>query len=717
MSAALDADIRAITNHPNIRRVSFESDSQGAAIVEVDLDIGLGSRYLERGQGENGVRPIETVTLVFPTSYPAKGPYIRLRQDFERNLPHMLPRMPETAPAPCVIDGEAADFVAQRGIRAFIDQVVHWLYKAAHDALIDPLQGWEPIRRDCPEYTFIADPDYLRRLARKDGAGTTLRAATVALDEKCNVVRGVVLDELQALKAPLVSPRVRYHLPSLAIVVHPPANGPDGKRLVDATYAADTVSSMADVYTMARRFGCFDRLLAQMSLLSLRLGQKKQSIAVWIILFVRRPMRIRDQESDLEMIGYFAIFEEPKDVEAKSTLKVYPARHHNAVTRSLLQRMSDRDAEDRPTWGLIGAGSLGSKIALHLGRQGDGPNIVADKSGMLPHNYARHGLLPDPLGTSESGLDKVDWAAFISKADHLCNGLEKLGQKCTPLSLDVAQAPFKDLMPILDQRRMALLDTTASHHVLERLSTVEFKGKRPRLAAASLLGAGSIARLLLEGPKSNPDGIEIEAWSLGYLEKDGQLAQLAARTGGRAVPIGQGCVSLTAVMSDAKLSVMAASLSECLSGYLDEGLPDEGEVVVGVLENDGLSRSFKRHRVGAFRRLKNIDGHVLASVAGDMGAPHGSPVAARGRRARINEHIVVTEGSDRDFSKRYLESVGWVFGSEEDARAASSMADEKARWDGSSILLWPVNGLWKGEIRTAMANDTIKVIPVDELTS
>lgn len=717
MPVALDADIRAITTHPSVRRVSSEEDSQGAAIVEVDLDIGLGSRYLERGHGENGVQPIETVTLVFPTSYPSKGPYLKLRQDFERNLPHMLSRSPESAPAPCVIDGEAADFVAQRGMRAFVDQVVDWLYKAAHNALMDPDQGWEPIRRDCPEHTFIADPDYLRGLARKEGAGTTLKAATIALDEKCNVVRGVVLDELQVFKAPLVSPQVSYHLPSLAIVVHPPANGPDGKRLENASYAADSVSSIADVYTAARRFGCFDRLVAQMNLLGLRLGQKKQSIAVWIILFARRPMRIRDQESDLEMIGYFAICEKPKDVEAKSNVKVYPARHHNAVTKSLLQRMSDRDAEDRPTWGLIGAGSLGSKIALHLGRQGDGPDLVVDMHTMLPHNYARHSLLPEPLGPSGSGLDKVDWAAFVSKAELLSFGLEKLGQKCAPLCLDVALASHENLNLILDQRRRLLLDTTASHHVPERLCANELADKRPRLAAASLLGAGSVARLMLEGPKSNPNGVEIEAWSLGHLEKDRELAQLAARTGGRAVPIGQGCVSLTAVMSDAKLSVMAATLSECMSGYLDEGLPDDGEVVLGTLQNDGLSRSFKRYRVGAFRRLKNLDGHVLASVAGDIDPPCGSPVEARGRRVRINGHIVVTDGSDGSLSERYLESVGWILGSEEDAKVASSVADEMARREGRSILLWPFNGLWRGEIRIATADDAIEVIPVDELTS
>ena len=49
---------------------------------------------------------------------------------------------------------------------------------------------------------------------------------------------------------------------------------------------------------------------------------------------------------------------------------------------------------ERPDWTLVGAGSLGSKLALHLARAGNGPDVILDKSHMTPHNAARHALIP-----------------------------------------------------------------------------------------------------------------------------------------------------------------------------------------------------------------------------------------------------------------------------------------------------------------------------------
>ncbi len=718
MPGGLDHDLRLIAVHPAVRAMARTQDVEGGVTVIIEIDLGLGSRFLARERGENGVRPVEDVTLRFPPGYPAVGPFVRLRPDFKRNLPHMLPAEADLPPAPCVIDGPASDFIARRGMAAFVDQIVGWLNKAAHDVLIDPNQGWEPIRRDHDEVGFVADPDHLRSLARRDGGGHALQATSFTLGGEGGRFRGVILDRPQLGNRPLLQADLGTGgVPSMAVVVFP-KKASDGAPVIHDSYDVDAVRTVADVFAAARRYGSNEFLAGQMNLVRLRLARERQPFLLWIILFARRPMRIRDQDSDLEMIAYVAPVQEPKDAEEGSAATVFPARHHDAVTRSLLQRMSDRNASERPQWTLIGAGSLGSKMALHLARQGDAPDLVLDRATMLPHNYARHALLPAPLGSEESGLSKVDCAAFVLKAELLASAAEALGQKCEAVLLDVARADAERLKILQGDGRCFVLDATASDHVLERLCATDVVGARPRLASASLLGAGAVGRLLLEGSGSNPDGLEAEALSLALIERDAALARLATQLGGRAVAIGQGCVSLTATMSDARLSAMAAPLCDQLTAYLDDGLPKGGELVLGALEPDGLSRTFRRLPVKRFRRLTCTGGLVRASLSSDLDCHVQGPTALRGRMIRRDGRLIgVSTDPAPDAGLAFLQDIGWIVGSHEEARSLGAKADAMTSQTGTCVLVWREECGWRGMLRTMKLDGTeerLDLVEVEE---
>ena len=82
---------------------------------------------------------------------------------------------------------------------------------------------------------------------------------------------------------------------------------------------------------------------------------------------------------------------------------------------------------DRPRWTLLGAGSLGSKLALHLARAGNGPEVVVDRSTMSPHNVARHALIP-----SMGALQIHDKARLLSQA------LGGLDQSAKPIRANAA---------------------------------------------------------------------------------------------------------------------------------------------------------------------------------------------------------------------------------------------------------------------------------------
>ena len=99
---------------------------------------------------------------------------------------------------------------------------------------------------------------------------------------------------------------------------------------------------------------------------------------------------------------------------------------------SSLEWQALRLKTERPSWTLVGAGSLGSKVALHLARAGSGPSVVLDRSGMAPHNAARHALVP------ATGEMQIFWAD--AKARMLSQAMQGLNQTAIPIAADATFA-------------------------------------------------------------------------------------------------------------------------------------------------------------------------------------------------------------------------------------------------------------------------------------
>lgn len=65
--------------------------------------------------------------------------------------------------------GSPREILRVRGVGGLFEQLVDWLDKAAMAQLIDPQQGWEPVRRDGIDDVIVADADWLTRLPTRDG--------------------------------------------------------------------------------------------------------------------------------------------------------------------------------------------------------------------------------------------------------------------------------------------------------------------------------------------------------------------------------------------------------------------------------------------------------------------------------------------------------------------------------------------------------------------
>lgn len=89
----------------------------------------------------------EPVLFVFPKDFPYRAPKIYLRDDFNRNFPHINPVIEKVNP--CIFDGSLDELLQQpKWFDHILDQVAEWLENAAANTLISPMQGWEPARMD-----------------------------------------------------------------------------------------------------------------------------------------------------------------------------------------------------------------------------------------------------------------------------------------------------------------------------------------------------------------------------------------------------------------------------------------------------------------------------------------------------------------------------------------------------------------------------------------
>ena len=264
--------------------------------------------------------------------------------------------------------------------------------------------------------------------------------------------------------------------------------------------------------------------------------------------------------------------------------KVRAAAHRHHISRDLLAQMAgSAPIAKRPLWTLLGAGSLGSKLAIHLARAGNGPAVVLDRSAMSPHNAARHALVPASRGM------QMFWSG--DKSLMLSEALSGLDQSAKPMRADAARMSLErhPHREVWSRRTWAVVNATASLAVREALGAN--RAIPARVVETLLFAGGRIGLITVEGPDRSPSTTDLMAEFYRILSEDQRLRSIVFDRNNEASlqSIGQGCGSLTMAMSDGRLSLFAAGMSEYILAKLRDGLPiDCGEILVGQLSGDGL---------------------------------------------------------------------------------------------------------------------------------
>ena len=107
-------------------------------------------------------------------------------------------------------------------------------------------------------------------------------------------------------------------------------------------------------------------------------------------------------------------------------LLVEPTQVHFTLDRELASTISGHPAPDRRRALLVGAGSLGSQLAINLAREGMFTWTVVDDDYILPHNLVRHALFADDVGASKAYVLAYHLSGLLSEtAQPLCTNVIK----------------------------------------------------------------------------------------------------------------------------------------------------------------------------------------------------------------------------------------------------------------------------------------------------
>lgn len=665
---AIQRALRLIKVHPSVVRVTterVEGTETTLAIVEIRTE--MANAWRAARISPSGVREIEPVSLLFGAGYPLRPPRIMLRGDFNRSHPHIQPSRGNGSPEPCLVAGSLRELLRVRGIGGLVEQLVDWLDKAAAAELIDPQQGWEPVRRDNVDDIIVADAGWLTRIPTRDGGCSVFRAwfyasrdsdavtYRIGLPESGTVPMGPKLTEQWAFTR---IDDTDYRGSTHALVAWS-GKLPTGKPFVAGQYAPETVASIDELLVRAAELGCRRFLEPKLRILEDRIATAKLKIVqpIAVLLLARRPCNVIGTDSPIEICPYVVELRGKDALASGSGQPVRTAMHRDEVGPELLRRAAGDDGICLPPWTLVGCGSIGSKIAIHLARSGRAPSAVVDRAIMQPHNFARHGLLPSE--------NRVESFLPIPKAYSLALALETFKQPSKPHAVDVvAHAIEKNsIAGIVAPNSFALINTTGSASVREAMALPAVAVSRPRIVETCILGIGTVGLISVEGPQANPSTIDLLCEAYLTIHSDRDLRAEVFNTSAEAVAVGQGCSTLTMPLSDGRLSSLAAPMAEHVRRLQRDGLPDAGEVLIGRLALDGLSQTWSRAPVAPRIVLDNgssivrlapgADRTILDEIESRPGSETGGILVGRFSDVSNTFHIVgiMSAPPDSKFSR------------------------------------------------------------------
>ena len=530
-----------IEEHNAFIDVSEILTHEETATIFASVKVGLPSKYIKAGMTPLGVKNKEEVKFVFCEQFPLVAPRVYLRDDFPRCFPHINPS--DSSVSPCIYEGNSSELLQQtEWMNGILNQLVDWLEKAASNDLINFDQGWEPMRNDSPSGFMLYDLEEVVDAFRQK------QSSCLSKEVYYNEVNSLFLVNSGYKSQQCIESHILYFL---------------SPRIID-NYMPNSITTISQLYEYANSIGICD-FKAELEVFDARhINEDK----LFVVLLVQRPAKIIGSNSKIEFLNFVVYKSDHRMKKRRELKRILPdckvgmLLHISEKSPTLLKQLSGTNIKNNSkNIVLIGCGSLGSKIGIHLARNGNEPFLCIDNDLFMPHNNARHGLT---------------FALMENKAKLLSQSMESIGRIN-------AKAEIKSALNANYSNSRIIIDTTAS------LSVRNFLMARidlPPVISCGLYEQGQFGLMLLENRSKKSTLADIWAYLYFMTLTNHILSRALFYSNVNNVRIGQSCSSQTMVVDDAKISLMAATMSLKIQATLSEGTAENGEIFFVRYDNN-----------------------------------------------------------------------------------------------------------------------------------
>ncbi|MCP5461907.1 MAG: Mov34/MPN/PAD-1 family protein [bacterium] len=551
-----------IQEHNAFEDVSELTTSAENITISATVSVGLPSKFIKAGITDIGVKNKEEVSFIFTDQFPLVAPNILLRNDFPRCFPHINPS--EYNVSPCIYEGNISELLQQsEWMNGLLNQLVDWLEKAASNDLMNYEQGWAPMRNDHFSGYILYDPSEVLDAFREKNSLFVYRKFDY---EDRNTI--IIVNSL-------FGPEKRKNAHALFVSTTD----------IIATYCPNPITNLAELYKYAISVGIQDlkKIVEEIDLKNIEENK------LFVILAVERPINLISSNCKFEFLNFVIHKSEhrrKKKRELKRTLpecKVGMLSHISDRSPELLKQLSGTKTKlnDKKSIALVGCGSLGSKIGIHLARNGNNPFLCIDPDIFMPHNNARHALT-------------LTWSQ--NKAELLSVSINSIvNVKPRVIAEPALKADFTG--------SRIIIETTASLSVRNFLMS---RTDLPSIVSGALYGKGRYGLLLLENKSKTTRLIDIWA-NLYYASLSNALLRtILFFSDTNSVQVGQSCSSQTMIVDDARISLMAATMSLKIQNVLENGLSKNGEILF-IKYDDNYSLTSELVSVPEYIEVNSID--------------------------------------------------------------------------------------------------------------
>ena len=563
----IDLARKFVEEHKSVLQI-FENhiNDKGLIYFDFNVKVNLPSSFKSKSQTDKGVKNIEKITMEFPKEFPYKAPIVYLRDDFNRNFPHINPIVDKFNP--CIFEGSVDELLQQPlWIDGILDQLIDWLETSASNSLINPEQGWEPMRVDDNNGFLVFDRKELLLYFLEEKKFAFY--VSYKKSKKDFLVARVSETVIENFKSSFMFCFVSSDVSNEYI----PYNIRNFTNLVEFA-RKNNINNIKESIN-----GNYEKLV------------KDKIELLFISLFIKRPYKVIGTDSSIEILHFsLELKKHKKKNEVHQNANVCTLSGLNLSDTKLLQQFSGVKRVIKETQMImqIGCGSVGSKVALHLARNGNDNFKLIDEKYFVPNNNARHALF------SLSSLN--------SKVELLQEAMQKIGLK----NIDPVSKNIFDIENFKTTNEDIIIDSTASLSVNNYLTTKLFEG---RLIHTSLYNNGTIAFVGIEGKNREVKIIDIISFMYQKCTEDNEIAKRITDTHATYQSIGQGCGSFTTVSSDATISISSAGMSNLIQSKIDNGFDNNGEFWLGLLDDNNLGMSWKKTIIQplSLKHIKGID--------------------------------------------------------------------------------------------------------------